>query len=1423
MPPSEKHWKTMARSQFSWEQDALDFIHERFPAQDNYRAWSNFEFIADDGSINEVDLLVLCPQGIFLIEIKSNPGHLWGDAQDWTWHHDGRRKTVENPLILANRKCKRLKSLLGRQKAFRDGGQFFIEPLVFLSHSEAKSHLNGNATFAICFRDSEKSPDGTSDTSRPGIMGAIRRRECPGLKQFDSSQVNRPLIKAVTQSMEQAGIKPSQKARRVGDFILDDLVFDSPTGLYQDWLAHHVSHPSTLRCARIYMLSRQLTGEDREIAGKAAAREFQLLERLDHPSILKADPPTECEFGPVLFLRRDPESVRLDHFLQEQGDSLPVDQRLDILRQIAEVISYAHGRKIIHRSLSPQSILVKRDAKGRPLIQIFNWQTGARLSGNSDTRVVTRMSMTLHASQLIEDSSLVYIAPEAIAGNADGGTELDVFSLGALTYLLFSGRPPAASVTELQQKLKSSLSNGLNISEVMDGAVDSLVELVLTTANSIGEDRESVEGFLAGLSLVEEELTRPDESSLANPLQATKNDVLAGGYIVKKRLGSGSVSIVYLVDLNGVEQVLKVARASQYNLRIKEEFEVLSTIKDKVRSRIVVAPFKLVEFGDLTGFTMESAGEKTLARFLREEGRLDLTYLKRFGDDLLRTIRDLDDAGGIAHRDIKPENMGIRMPGKKQYQLCLFDFSLSKASPEDISVGTPGYLDPFISERKVKRWDISSECFSAAMTLHEMATGSLPTWGDGKSDPASIRAEVNIQPERFDPDLRDRFVRFFEKALRRDHGHRFDNPDEMLKAWSDIFATIDDRKKSRTAHPAEEDSEGDGLPYELPELVTPGTQLILLSLSTRLLNTLDRLNLVSVADLSGFPLRRIYRLPGVGNKTRRELGALVKALRERLPDLEVDPAKAIDAAAADEDSPSDAFASVDLIARQVSVIGRGNDRVAEQEILQAFLGWADQEAAREWFSQTDLATRLGVTRQRVGQVITEARERGKRFPSITSLRDLIYEILCSQAGVVTHSELIAAVLAARGSTFEEPKRTQMASIATRAALETERSLNQPRFQEYRSGGRIFVAIAPELKNYAAALGLVADNLAKADPLPSPGSVLDAIHSIRPPGFPEGIAVPTDLRLCQLAVAASSNAALSSRMEIYPIGMSPVKALALSQNALFGGTLTIDEIRNRVAARLPHASPMPGRPDLDDLLREVGLDLKWQPDAADGRGAYQTPGADGLSLHSSLTLTSRFTTRSGPVRPTGDLSPEVAEALVIEEKLGYAARNGSFLTLSVPQGSEEQACIELQRRFDIDIRDLDRIFIDRMKREAETAGADWSVVLKADAAAQQDSAGWQNLQILVERCLPDVVAQLRSPDRTRLAIHPGLLARYDQMHVLNGIIADIGRVNGIHGLWLMVPANDQSPLPVLNQKAIPITNPAQHIRLNRAWLANKHRS
>jgi hypothetical protein len=100
-------WSAITQSAFEWEREALEFLREHLPEHEPWRAWANFEFIDDQGRVNEVDVLVLTPQGLVLVEIKSRPGAVEGDAYSWTWNTDRRRTTVDNPLRLANRKAQR--------------------------------------------------------------------------------------------------------------------------------------------------------------------------------------------------------------------------------------------------------------------------------------------------------------------------------------------------------------------------------------------------------------------------------------------------------------------------------------------------------------------------------------------------------------------------------------------------------------------------------------------------------------------------------------------------------------------------------------------------------------------------------------------------------------------------------------------------------------------------------------------------------------------------------------------------------------------------------------------------------------------------------------------------------------------------------------------------------------------------------------------------------------------------------------------------------------------------------------------------------------------------------------------------------------------------------------------------------------------
>src|SRR5437773_7945260 len=171
MQPNSPRWREITPSQFPWEREALAFVRERLPDHEPYRAWSNFEFIADDGTINEVDLLVLSPKGFFLVEIKSRPGVVDGDAGTWTWTESGRSIVVDSPLIATNRKAKKLASLLRRQRAVDRFAQLpFLEPAVFLSSTGVQCRLQGIVRQGVHLRDGEAVP---GRAAAPGIVASL--------------------------------------------------------------------------------------------------------------------------------------------------------------------------------------------------------------------------------------------------------------------------------------------------------------------------------------------------------------------------------------------------------------------------------------------------------------------------------------------------------------------------------------------------------------------------------------------------------------------------------------------------------------------------------------------------------------------------------------------------------------------------------------------------------------------------------------------------------------------------------------------------------------------------------------------------------------------------------------------------------------------------------------------------------------------------------------------------------------------------------------------------------------------------------------------------------------------------------------------------------------------------------------------------
>lgn len=273
------------------------------------------------GKVNEVDALVLSPTGLFLIEIKSRPGVVAGDTHTWTWATDGRQYSYDNPLILANRKAKRLASVLRKQPAVQKsrGRLPWVEPVIFLSAIHPRDCRLAHPARARVYL---RGHPGAADDS--GIVNVLFSG-APGATGFAPGLVNPMQTRMLTRAMVEAGIRPSNKHRRVGEYRLGAVVGEGES--YQDWEGQHVSVESVRRRVRIYTFANAATEDARKSLIRQASREFQILEGIDHPGILKVRDYKETELGPALIFDHDPKATRLDFLLGECGGRLNVDQR----------------------------------------------------------------------------------------------------------------------------------------------------------------------------------------------------------------------------------------------------------------------------------------------------------------------------------------------------------------------------------------------------------------------------------------------------------------------------------------------------------------------------------------------------------------------------------------------------------------------------------------------------------------------------------------------------------------------------------------------------------------------------------------------------------------------------------------------------------------------------------------------------------------------------------------------------------------------------------------------------------------------------------------------------------------------------------------------------------------------------------------
>jgi serine/threonine protein kinase len=1376
--PRNSLWTDVTLSEHAHERAALNFIRDKFPDQEPFRAWANFTFQADDGSLNEVDLLVVAKTGIYLVEIKSHPGRMEGDAGQWRWFPPDNRPTrlLDHPVFGADRKAKRLKSLLQRQNVFRGpkgvDARFFIHPVVFLSDPTLRVALSEEGRAGVFGPD--PSAEGQVN-DLPGILDLFKK-STPG----QPPRVGRPLSEAIAKAMDSAGIKESVALRAVGPYRLGELL-DEGEG-WQDYAAENPQVKGESRRVRIYFTDSAVSHAERDAQQKAARREYLVLREFVHPGADRAIELLDSERGPALVFEWDANAVRLDQWLRENDDRLDLSDRITLVQNLAEIVQQAHRLGIFHRALSPRTVRVRESDRG-PQLRIADWQTALRARTTSMASLSSTMLGTSHVAGHVAKPEQLYLAPELAVLDECEPLPSDIYSLGSLAVLILAGRPPAPDADGISRLLREN--DALTLSGIMDSPGVELERLVATATHREAHRRYvSVQDFLDQLLHAFDSLTQPDR---VDPLEAQAKANLEAGWTVVRRVGSGSTSIVLVAttpDGKGTE-ALKVARSEDYAPRLRAEHETLA----KLRDRTVVQTHGLTSISGRTVLRLEVA-EGTLGDEIRRNGRLSLDLLERYGSDLLQAVHYLDQEG-IWHRDVKPDNLGIAPRGKDdERRLVLLDFSLAGTRPDELAVGTRGYIDPFLSLRPSKRWDEQAERYAAAVTLYEMATGTRPTWGDGSSDPALLKDELpTIDAGLMDPSVREGLVAFFSTALHRDPARRFDTASEMRRAWGRIFEGQ-----------AVESDDAD-LAVEIADLdlsaVTKKTLLSELPLKPQVRDALERLDLTSVVDLVNVPGGDLVRISGIGAATRADVNHLARRLRDHLS------------------GATGNRGSVDYFAHRLVPTEQAGQE--HRQVAEAILGLVDAEAAPPWPSLRDAIELTGLSEAAATSGLTMARKRWSKDPAITQLRNEVREFLAVRGGIAGAQE-IADHFLAKGSVTRGAERTRLGRALVRAAVETEGTLQSPSFRGRRLGAQYLVVLdgpvdvggettewdAERLVEAAARLGEVASRLARKDPLPERDEVLEALRRVK---LPEGLPVFSDARLVRLSAAAAEHVAVSSQLGLYPQGMPADRALTESRSHLLNRRgLTEEVIRSRVASRFPEAQELPPRPELDHLLE--GLGLQWNSAAR----IFTLPSRGGV-IQTMTSLVARSLTTL----------PDEAEmeTRALNERLAVLRDEGGFLAVVVDFARLDRAVPAMMRVLGARRIDLDTLLVERLRARIEgSKGGDWSKVLAADAPG--NDRGRTKLMQVVRSVLPEVEAEVLATEGTVLLTGLGLLARYEQIGLVERLRDAVTVSSGAHPLQAVValiPSPTGGP-PTIDGHTIPVITANQWARLGGAWLSEQ---
>ncbi|MFC0136909.1 serine/threonine protein kinase [Staphylococcus petrasii] len=241
-------------------------------------------------------------------------------------------------------------------------------------------------------------------------------------------------------------------------------------------------------------------------------REVNNATQLIHNNIVEVydvDEEEECFFLIMEYI----DGPTLSEYIHSHGP-LSIDTAINFIEQILQGVQQAHEKRIVHRDIKPQNILIDKNKT----LKIFDFGIAKALSETS-------MTQTNHVLGTVQ-----YLSPEQAKGETTNETT-DIYSIGIVLYEMLIGHPPFSGETAVSIAIKHIQESVPNVTDQREDVPQSLSNVVLkaTAKNpehryqSIRDMREDLSSVLVSSRINEEKHTLESDEKKTVPID--KNEI----------------------------------------------------------------------------------------------------------------------------------------------------------------------------------------------------------------------------------------------------------------------------------------------------------------------------------------------------------------------------------------------------------------------------------------------------------------------------------------------------------------------------------------------------------------------------------------------------------------------------------------------------------------------------------------------------------------------------------------------------------------------------------------------------------------------------------------------------------------------------------------------------------------------------------